>query len=135
MANADLAVKPSREEKRFLMEAALLMRDADRLDEAKTMFEGIIPLVEDKHLPIIGVGTIHFAKGEFDDAVEQFEKATEIDPTCAIAYAHLGEALAFSKHLDEAQLALQKATELDPSGENGGEMARTIQKFLSYGLL
>ncbi len=135
MTKTELSVAASREEKRFLMEAALLMRDTDRLDEAKEMFEAIEPLVRDKHLPVIGVGTIHFAKGDFDDAVEAFERAVELEPTSAIAYAHLGEALAFAKQTEEAELALKKATELDPGGKEGGEMARTIQKFLSYGLL
>lgn len=135
MNSVELSVTPSQEEKRFLLEAALLMRDADRLDEAKDMFEAIVPMVQDKHLPVIGTGTIHFARGEFDDAVEMFEKAVELKPDSAIAYAHLGEALAFAKQTEEAELALKKATELDPGGKDGGEMARTIQKFLTYGLL
>ena len=130
-----LPVSVSPEEKRFLMEAAYLMRDTNRLDEAAAMFEAIMNVVDDKHLPAIGLGTIYFQKGDLDKAVEAFEQATELKPDSALAYAHLGEALAFSKQMEEAELALRKATELDPSGNDGGEMARTVQKFLSFGLI
>ena len=123
------------EEKRFLMESAVLMRDTKRLDQAMAMFKAIVPLVEDKHLPTIGIGSIHFERGEFDEAVEAFENATELNPESALAYAHLGEALAFAKHMEEAKLALKKAQELDPSGNDGGTMARSIEKFLALGLL
>ncbi len=135
MDNVNLSVSLTQEEKRFLMEAALLMRDCDRLDEAMEMFRAITPLVEDKHLPMVGVGTIHFSRGEFDEAVEVFEKAVAFRDESAIAHAHLGEALAFAKQNEEAKLALDRAIELDPKGEDGGEMAKTIQKFLSYGLI
>lgn len=128
-------VQVSLEEKRFLMEAAVLMRDTKRLDQAMAMFKAIIPMVEDKHLPTIGMGTIHFERGNFDDAVEAFESATQLNPDSALAYAHLGEALAFARHLEEAKLALKKAQELDPSGNDGGAMARAIEKFLALGLL
>jgi len=135
MATKTLPISLSQEEKRFLMEAALLMRDTDRLEEARIMFDAIRPLVEDKHLPLIGIGTIHFQKGEFEEAVEVFEEATRVKPDSALAFAHLGEALAFSKQFEEAELALKKASDLDPAGSDGGEMARTVQKFLSFGLI
>jgi tetratricopeptide (TPR) repeat protein len=135
MPTNDLPVYLSHFEKRFLMEAGLVLRDARRYEEARAIFEGLIYLVEDKHLPMIGLGTIHFERGQFDQAIARFEEATEFAPRSAVAYAHLGEALAFARQKEEAQLVLKKAVELDPSGHEGGEMAKTIQKFLSYGLL
>lgn len=131
----DLPVQLASSEKRFLMEAGLVLRDARRYDEAWAVFEGLLALVEDKHLPLIGLGTIHFARAEWTEAVDRFEQATRRAPRAAIAYAHLGEALAFAQQREEASLVLQKAIDLDPSGQEGGEMARTVQKFLSYGLL
>ncbi len=135
MTLTDLPVNLSREEKRFLMECALILRDARRHDEARATFLGLLPLVEDKHLPMIGLGTLHFERGEMAEAIDRFEEATRLAPRAAIAYAHLGEALAFAQQKEEADLVLKKAIELDPNGQEGGEMARTIQKFLSYGLL
>lgn len=135
MSTNDLPLQVTREEKRFLMEAALLYRDARRYAEAQAVFEGILPLVEDKHLVLIGLGSVHFEQQKFDEAIEAFEEATRLQPRGALAYAHLGEALAFARHREEAELALKKAIELDPGGQEGGEMARTIQRFLAYGLL
>jgi len=135
MTVTELPVQLSREEKRFLMESALILRDARRHDEAKAIFLGLLPLVEDKHLPMIGLGTLHFERGEFAEAVERFEEATRLAPRAAIAFAHLGEALAFAQQKEEAALVLQKAIDLDPNGQEGGEMAKTIQRFLAYGLL
>lgn len=135
MKTIDLPVQVTREEKRFLMEAALLYRDSRRYAEAEATFTGILPIVEDKYLVMVGLGSVHFEQAQFNEAVESFEAAIKLHPRSAIAYAHLGEALAFAKHREEADLALQKAVELDPSGQEGGEMAKTIQKFLSYGLL
>jgi len=123
------------EEKRFLIEAALLMRDCKRLDEAETMFSALLPWVEDQHLPRIGLGTISFDRGDFDEAIEHFESATKDASNSALAYAHLGEALAFGGHREEADLALEKATQLDPAGESGGNMAKTVKRFLESGLL
>ena len=117
------------------MEAAILLRDSKRFEESKSMFEAILPLVEDRHLPLVGIGTILFENGEFDEAIDRFEEATRHDPECALAHAHLGEALAFARHTEEAEFALQKTIDLDPGGKNGGEMARTIQKFLAMGFL
>ncbi|MCA9727421.1 MAG: hypothetical protein R3E12_00135 [Candidatus Eisenbacteria bacterium] len=130
-----LPIAITTDEKRFLMESAVLMRDSGRLDQAAVMFEAIVSLVDDRHLPLIGLGSVEFERGAFERAVERFEDAVAFAPDCALAHAHLGEALAFSRHLEEAQLALRKATELDPAGTAGGNMARQIQKFLDYGLL
>jgi superkiller protein 3 len=135
MNTETLPVSLTREEKKFLIEAAILMRDANRLAEAEEMFEAIVSLVEDKHLPMIGIGTVQCERGDYEEAVATFERATEFNPKSALAYAHLGEALAFAKHPEEAKLALRKASDLDPAGKDGGDMARTLQKFLSYGLL
>lgn len=125
----------STDEKRFLMESALLLRDTGRLDEAVVVFEALTDLVQDRHLPFIGLGSIAFERGDFERAVERFEEAVGTAPTSALAHAHLGEALAFARHREEAELELQKAVQLDPSGSNGGNMAKTIQRFLSFGLL
>lgn len=135
MSRPSLPVTVSPEEKRFLMECGFALRDARREEESAAVFRGVLPLVEDKHLPVIGLGTIDFFGGRFDAAIEQFEEATRMAPTFALGYAHLGEALAFARQQEEAELALRKASDLDPVGAEGGEMARTLQKFLAYGLL
>lgn len=128
-------IRITTDEKRFLMETALLLRDTGRLDESSVVFEALVDLVEDRHFPLIGLGSIAFERGEFDHAVERFEEAVAAAPTSALAHAHLGEALAFAHHREEATLELQKAVQLDPAGTNGGNMARTIQQFLSFGLV
>jgi tetratricopeptide (TPR) repeat protein len=135
MSPIDLPVTLSRQQKMFLMEAGLILRDSQRYAAAEAVFEGALSLVHDKHLALVGIGSTRFAQGDWEGAIGTFEEAARARPDAAIAYAHLGEALAFGGHIEEARLALAKASGLDPSGESGGEMARAIERLLSYGII
>lgn len=131
----DLPITISQEEKAFLCESGHILRDAKRLDEALATFEGVLPLVQDKYLALVGIGSVHFRKGDLREAIDAFEEATRLNPESALAYAHLGEALAFAREGNAAAIALRKASDLDPSGESGGELARTLQRFIDLGLI
>lgn len=113
----------------------MILRDAQRYEPALAIFGALIPLVEEKHVPLIGVGSVHFAQGDFDHAIECFESAIAHCPDHALAHAHLGEALAFGRHIEEAGLALDKAIQLDPAGQEGGSMAKMVRRLLESGLL
>ena len=75
-----LPIAITTDEKRFLMESAVLMRDSGRLDQAAVMFEAIVSLVDDRHLPLIGLGSVEFERGAFERAVERFERKKDKPP-------------------------------------------------------
>ena len=133
--NATSPIQISLEEKRFLLETGLILRDAGRYEPSLAILDALVPLVDDRHLPLIAIGSVHFAQGNFDRAIECYESAVSHAPDHALAHAHLGEALAFARHLEEAALALDKAIQLDPAGQEGGNMARMVRRLLESGLL
>jgi tetratricopeptide (TPR) repeat protein len=62
-------------------------------------------------------GFCHFKLREYDEAIECFKKAIEIDPTSAIDYANIGSNLRDKGDAEGAIAMYQKALSLDPSIE------------------
>ncbi|MCA9756042.1 MAG: tetratricopeptide repeat protein [Candidatus Eisenbacteria bacterium] len=133
--NAALPIQVTLEEKRFLLETGFVLRDGERFAPALVVFEALLEIAEEKHVPLVGIGSVRFAQGDFDGAIEAYEEAITCAPDNALAHAHLGEALAFGRHFEEAGLALDKAIQLDPAGRDGGNMAKTVRRLLESGLL
>ena len=82
-----------------------------------------------------GIGSARFWQARYDDAITAYEEVLHRNPNWALGYAHLGEALAFGGHKQEADLALRRAVELDPAGKQGGDVARNIQRLMAHGLI
>jgi tetratricopeptide (TPR) repeat protein len=61
------------------------------------------------------LGVALLQKGQVDEAVEQFQKALEIEPKDAEAHINLGNVLLKKGKLDEAILENQKALEIKPN--------------------
>ena len=61
----------------------------------------------------VAVGDRHFAQGRFDLAVSAYERATELAPTLAVAYARWARILALRHDGDEALSLARRAVELD----------------------
>jgi tetratricopeptide (TPR) repeat protein len=62
------------------------------------------------------LGHFYGDMGKSDDAISEFKKAAELDPTHAANYYYnLGAILVNTGKMDEAAAALKKATEIDPS--------------------
>ncbi|NQT07283.1 MAG: tetratricopeptide repeat protein, partial [Candidatus Omnitrophica bacterium] len=59
-------------------------------------------------------GKIHAEKREFDRAIENFNKAIELDPELTLAYSNRGVAYAGKSEFDNAFKDFNKAIELDP---------------------
>ncbi len=62
----------------------------------------------------VNLGAALAARKRLDEAVAQYQKALEIDPTYAKAYSSLGLALAARGRPDEALAQYRKALEMDP---------------------
>nr|MBA3514588.1 tetratricopeptide repeat protein [Pyrinomonadaceae bacterium] len=59
-------------------------------------------------------GLARLKEGNFDEAIERFQAAVELDPTNAHAYYNLANALQKKGQQEAARAAYQKAKELDP---------------------
>jgi tetratricopeptide (TPR) repeat protein len=115
----------SNEELAFLMEAGFIYRDSKKYQEARDVFSGIRALAPQSDVPEVALGTVAFQEADFAKAAKHYQKALELNPKSAYAYAHLGEACLFQKDKDAARQNLKKAIELDPRGEHG-KMARSL---------
>ena len=120
-------VRPSSEEAAFLLEAAIIYREARNFQAARDILEGVCTLFPKHEVPEIILGTVEFQAGNFDAAEEHYTKALELNPRSAFAYAHLGEACLFRKDKDGARKHLKSSVALDPLGEYG-KMARKLME-------
>ncbi|MGD2279397.1 MAG: tetratricopeptide repeat protein [Candidatus Omnitrophota bacterium] len=57
----------------------------------------------------LNLGNTYYEKGEVDNAIEQYRKATEINKDYAVAYGNIGSAYLHKKNIDEAEKYLEKA--------------------------
>src|SRR5262245_40827528 len=60
------------------------------------------------------IGDYHYRRGEFDQALEYFEKATAIDPSYVTPYVNAGLCYRNTNRSEDALIALRKALILDP---------------------
>ncbi len=118
-------ISPSTNEVALLMEAGFIYRDAKKFQEAKDVFSGVRALSPQSDVPEVALGTVSFCEGDFDTAVDHYNKALEKNPRSAYAQAHLGEAYFFKMDKEKARRHLKKALELDSRGEFG-KMARAL---------
>jgi|SRR6516165_2524974 superkiller protein 3 len=122
-------IRVTAEEVALLMEAGLIYRYSGKFDEARDTFKGVRVLRPDSEIPEIALGTVSFAEGHFKEAIDLYQKAIQMNPRSAYAYAHLGEAEAFMKDQNSARRSLNKALELDPRGQYGS-LARGLLALL-----
>jgi tetratricopeptide (TPR) repeat protein len=59
-------------------------------------------------------GTVYLQKGEYDQAISEFNKTLEINPNDAVAYINRGWAYYRKGHYDQAISDCNKALEIDP---------------------
>jgi tetratricopeptide (TPR) repeat protein len=65
-------------------------------------------------LVLAGIAGVELGR---EDAVEQLQRATELEPDSAEAWHHLGEALATEGRMEEAGSAFRRAVELNPNDQ------------------
>jgi tetratricopeptide (TPR) repeat protein len=120
-------ISPSKDEISFLLEAGIIYRDAKNYQAAREVFTGVKALLPQRDLPEILLGTVEFQQGNFKAAESCYQKALELNPRSAFAYAHLGEARLFGKDKEKARDHFKSAIALDPLGEFG-KMARRLME-------
>jgi Flp pilus assembly protein TadD len=121
-------IAPSSEEAAFLLEAAIIYREARNFQAARDVLAGVRTLFPQHEVPEVLLGTVEFQAGNFDGAESHYLKALELNPRSAFAYAHLGETYLFRKDKETARKHLKQSVTLDPLGEYG-KMARKLMEF------
>lgn len=92
---------------------AELCLQAKKYDVATTIFEQILA-VRDVPWAALGMGQIHYARGEFDQAKKIFQELIEENKDLITAYDWLAKVHKAQGDLGDAQAVLQKAVELSP---------------------
>ncbi len=109
-------IDPPAEELEVLLEAAILYREAGGLDHARDIFQGVRSLAPASEVPEVGLGTVAFQRGRFEEARKHYLRALQRNPDSAWAHAHLGEVELFLLNKEAARVHLLRAQSLDPGG-------------------
>lgn len=119
-------IKPSDEELRVMLESGFVLREAGRLDDAESLFRGVIELIPDSDVPRVALGTVELQRGFFALAQATCEEALRTNPKSLYARVHRAEALLFQQRREEAEEELKQIVETDPSSPH----SRTAQALL-----
>ena len=81
----------------------------------------------------LNLGSIMYAKGQYQDAAKNFKKLTELTPTNAQGFLNYGQTLLKLDKYDDAMLAFQGALKADPNfSEADKELAKLYLKKENY---
>ena len=113
------ALRASREERGFLMQAGMAYCEARQFQEARDVFHGLAALDPKEPLAEIGLGSVCFGEGRFGEATAHYRAALKLSPSNAYAFALLGEAQVFQENYVAARTSLRRAQQLDGNGRYG----------------
>jgi Flp pilus assembly protein TadD len=99
-----------------LVKAGMAYRDSHRFKEARDTFLTIRALCPGESNAEIGLGSICFSEGRFEDAIRHYRQALRLNPCNAYAYALLGESQIFHGECSAARVSLRRAREIDGTG-------------------
>lgn len=112
-----------------LVKTGMTHRDSHRFREAREVFATVRALRPTEPDGEIGLGSVCFSEGLFDDAIGHYRQALKLSPCNAYAYALLGESQIFQGDCSAARISLRRALEIDPKGPYG-RLARQLLIFL-----
>jgi tetratricopeptide (TPR) repeat protein len=122
----------------FLAESAYLWAYRGQYEKAIPIFEALTILAPSDPLGYLGIAEMHLSRGKFreaDRAADQAARASRVDRrTMAFAYKLKGKALLQLNKPADAEKALRRAMEMDPSGDEGRAAATLLDLAASLGL-
>jgi tetratricopeptide (TPR) repeat protein len=75
----------------------------------------------------LGLGQLYVSQKRYDKAITSYQKALELKPDSAEAYAFLGEVYLLQGKANEALLMLEKAQQFDKNDPpSAAEMAKSL---------
>jgi tetratricopeptide (TPR) repeat protein/mono/diheme cytochrome c family protein len=108
-------------------DAALLYKDAGRMDKAIEHFEAVVTLQPGSAAAYYNVATAMLSVGRPQDAIERFRQALDLKPDYVIAHNNLGHALVALRRPDEALGHFEAAARLDPNDADGPYNIATLR--------
>jgi tetratricopeptide (TPR) repeat protein len=99
---------------RQLLERGAALEDQERYNEALRLYREAQELMPDEVEPYLALAGAYQAQGEWDDALEQAEKAVEVDAEDARAQRQMGILRCLHREYPPCIEALEKAVELAP---------------------
>lgn len=99
-----------------LVQTARQMAEQGRLDEARTILEGLVVLAPREGYLHTALGCVYMRMGWVEDAVAAFQCALALDETDVAAHTYLGELYLTRGQVEAAVAHLQAAVERDPGG-------------------
>jgi tetratricopeptide (TPR) repeat protein len=92
----------------------LTCRQIDFWKNSETLFRHAIAVTEKNALAYNNLGGALLANGQIDEAIENFQKALQVNPNYTEAHYNLGDAFLRRGQIDEAIQQFQKALQIDP---------------------
>jgi len=99
-----------------LVQTARQLAEQGRLDEAQTLFEGLVVLYPREAYLHTALGCVYMRKGWTEDAIAAFQCALTRDPADIAAHTYLGELHLTRGEVETALEHLAEAVRLDPAG-------------------
>jgi len=122
------AVRVASDEVIALALVARQSAEQGRLDDARTLLEGLIvlePQVANLHTCL---GCVYMRMNRNEDALQSFSQALELDPRDVAAHTYAGELQLEGGHSGDGLAHLEAAIALDPEGRNAfANRARTLR--------
>ena len=88
-------------------------RSLNQWELARALYRQVLEKEPDNTAALINLGVYAFLKGDFNGAIQSFQKAASIDPRSAAAQYDLSQAYSSSYMFDEQKAAFAKAQEID----------------------
>jgi tetratricopeptide (TPR) repeat protein len=105
-------------------------RSLNQWELARVLYRQVLEKEPDNMAALINLGAYSFLKGDFNGAIQSFQKAAAVDPRSAAAQYDLSQAYSGSYMFDEQKAALAKAQEIDVAGVNAW-MANQTQRVVT----
>ena len=107
-------VRPADEELRVILEAGFVLREAGNLDDAESVFRGVMELLPQSDVPRVALSTVQLQRGRFVEAEAACEEALSLKPDSLYARVHRAEARLFQRRREEAEAELKEVVDADP---------------------
>lgn len=95
--------------------AGLCLKQLDRIEESTDYFEDGLDFAPNNLSLLINLGNLNLASLQFDEALKNFQKVIQLEPSSAAAHNGLAYTLFNMGHHQSATNACQKARQLEPT--------------------
>ena len=117
----------------LMLEAGHLYMDMRKFDLAREVLMSCTALMPKSEVPQLALGTLEFAQGRHEKALQAYRQAQRLAPRSGLPHAHVGEALLFMGKVPEAIKELKTSTQIEPDGD-GAKLAAGLANLVG-GLL